>query len=209
MRRQSNHAVTALIVVACLGCQRESPLVEAIRHVRSGASRSIELDLEVGDADLLRLADLTELEVLRLTHAPVSDIGLTSLAGLKQLRQLNLAETRLTDAAWPVVAAFPCLELLRLGAAGMTGQGTGQQSVQALRRLPALRHVHLMDVRLTNDGLRQFAGLGQLESLYLDGTLVTEEGIASLLESLPHLHIHLDETHPAGTSHHGDHRPGP
>lgn len=35
----------------------------------------------------------------------------------------------------------------------------------------------------------------QLESFYIDDALVTDDGIAQLLEAIPRLHLHINQQH--------------
>jgi len=43
---------------------------------------------------------------------------------------------------------------------------------------------------ITDAGLEELEDLDRLESLYLEGTEVTEAGVARLQQKLPKLHIH-------------------
>lgn len=49
-----------------------------------------------------------------------------------------------------------------------------------LRRLPALRRLHLWGTPITDEGLRQVGKLSKLEMLWLDGTAVTDRGVEHL-----------------------------
>ncbi len=55
--------------------------------------------------------------------------------------------------------------------------------------------MHIINSPITDRGLKHFEGLVDLESLYLDGTNVTDDGIAWLLKSLPDLHVHINQQH--------------
>jgi hypothetical protein len=48
----------------------------------------------------------------------------------------------------------------------------------------------LQNAPITDAGLAELDGLNRLESLYLEGTEVTEAGLSQLQQSLPNLHIH-------------------
>ena len=49
------------------------------------------------DDDLVYLEPLSELAILDLSGAPITDAGLAHLKGLKNLRHLNLTNTGVTD----------------------------------------------------------------------------------------------------------------
>ena len=72
-------------------------------------------------------------------------------------------------------------------------------------RLKQLRFLHLLDVPITDAGLDRLHGLTSLESLYLDRTRVTDEGIGRLLAALPGVHLHIDEHHHPLDAHGRDH----
>jgi hypothetical protein len=51
----------------------------------------------VDDAGLAALAEMTQLEVLKLYRTPVTDAGLVHLRGLKRLKELSLVVTKVTE----------------------------------------------------------------------------------------------------------------
>ena len=65
----------------------------------------------------------------------------------------------------------------------------------AVAELGELRFLHLLDMPITDAGLDRLHGLARLESLYLDRTKVTDEGLARLIKALPGVHLHIDEHH--------------
>ena len=58
-----------------------------------------------------------------------------------------------------------------------------------------LRFLHLIGVPVTDRGLASLGRASQLESLYLDDTQVTDDGIEPLLKALPELHLHINQQH--------------
>jgi hypothetical protein len=55
--------------------------------------------------------------------------------------------------------------------------------------------LHLIDVPVTDTGLKVFYTLPKLQSLYLDGSLATDAGYDALFRARPDLHLHLNQHH--------------
>lgn len=129
--------------------------------------RILHLRTELGDAEIERLSQLRELEVLDLPLAlHVTDKGLYALA------------------------QHPRLKLIRIRAPQLSDEG-----LPTLTTLPELRWLHLMEVPLTDGGLEVFRSMPKLESLYLDGDRATDEGLSNLVLARPDLHFHRDQLH--------------
>lgn len=127
----------------------------------------LHLRTELGDAEIERLAQLRELEVLDLPLAlDVTDKGLQALSQHPRLKLIRLRAPQLSDAGLPPFAT-----------------------------LPELRWLHLMEVPLTDAGLEVFRSMPRLESLYLDGDRATDEGLSNLVLARPDLHFHRDQLH--------------
>ncbi|MFO1004734.1 MAG: hypothetical protein U0929_02150 [Planctomycetaceae bacterium] len=127
----------------------------------------LHLRTELGDAEIGRLAQLHELEVLDLPLAlHVTDKGIQALSQHPKLKLIRLRAPQLSDAGLPTFAT-----------------------------LPELRWLHLMEVPLTDRGLEVFRSMARLESLYLDGDRATDEGLSNLVLARPDLHFHRDQLH--------------
>jgi uncharacterized protein YjbI with pentapeptide repeats len=100
--------------------------------------------------ELPQVARLSDLKVLRLRGATVSDDRLACLAGLK-LERLDLSRTNITDA-----------DLVHVG------------------RLAEMRHLDLSSTTITDAGTAHLAGLANLESLNVVDTRITGFGLAAL-----------------------------
>jgi hypothetical protein len=61
--------------------------------------------------------------------------------------------------------------------------------------MPSLSFLHLIGVPVDDQGLPALYAMQQLQSLYLDDTDVTDEGLVKLLGKLPRLHLHIDQNH--------------
>lgn len=212
----------AMVCVQC-GCQsrtnvtQESPspsIHEQVLAVQHGDSREIRSNLAMDDAGLGQLAGLTELEVLSLTRAEVSDEfagTLSSLVGLRQIRlenaaigdrsakaisklrnlsSINLPNCNISDDGledWPSLHE---LVLLRIGSPNLS-----DAALATVAKMKSLRFLHLVNVAMTDAGLKHLYSMEQLESLYIDGGGVTEDGLSALLQAMPKLHFHRDQQH--------------
>jgi Leucine-rich repeat (LRR) protein len=111
---------------------------------------------KTSDADLRRLAPLTDLSRLYLHETQVTDTGLKELAPLKNLTTLVLIATPVTDAG-----------------------------LKHLAPLTKLMELDLAVTKVTNAGLEHLAPLKNLTTLDLSGTKVTDVGVAKLQRALP------------------------
>ena len=128
---------------------------------------------------------------IRLRNTAVTDEQLSDLTGLDGLRRLNLPNSQITDAGLETISsAVPQLELLRLGSPRITDAGMSE-----IPRLKQLRFLHLIHVPITDAGLKPLHEMTWLESFYLDGGKVTDEGLSELIKKLPELHFHRDQQH--------------
>jgi hypothetical protein len=110
----------------------------------------------LSDADLERLACLTELRVLRLGGSTITDDGLRHLRGMTRLEDLNLNGSLVTD-----------------------------DGMASLAGLTNLKTLGLRDTGVSDAGLRKLHPLKNLKSISLRRTDVTQEGIADLATALP------------------------
>ncbi len=161
------------------------------RVARSSDLRELLIEqAEFSPAGLRALADCPELYHLRLRQFEVDDAAAEILSELSQLRFLNLPQANLSDQGLARIAALPNLELLRFGSRRITDDG-----LAGLQQATRLKFLHLIDVPLTDRGLAALEKLPKLESLYLDGAQVSDAAVLRLLETLPELHLHLDQQH--------------
>jgi hypothetical protein len=110
----------------------------------------------ISDAQMVHIGALSELRVLRLGGAMLTDNGVRAIGGLKQLENLNLSGTQITD-----------------------------QGLDALAGLENLRFLRLRDTAVSDQGLRKLHGLKKLESVSLLRTDVTDEGLHELMLAIP------------------------
>ncbi|NNJ25557.1 hypothetical protein [Alienimonas chondri] len=126
-------------------------------------------------------------------EGPVSAAGFGAPGG-PPLTHLNLPAAAADGADLRALAeGVPSLVLLRLQAPGAT-----DDDLAALRKLPALRFLHLIDAPLTDAAVPHLAACAALESCYLDRSQLTADGWEELHRLRPDLHLHADLTHPVG-----------
>lgn len=141
-------------------------------------------------AEAARLFSLPKLEHIRLRGVPVDDAAISGIPATSELRIVNLPNADLTDAGFAALRRLPKLEQLRLGSPRVTGAG-----LQSLKTFPSLLRLHLIDVPVTDAGLRVFHELPQLQSLYLDGAVLSDAAYDELFAARPDLHVHLNQRH--------------
>jgi hypothetical protein len=212
-----------LAMLLFAGCGREpqravsrSSWPEQVASVREQGKKSI-VATEVVDGARLRdlLTGCRHLEVLEIDQARVRGDEWRVLLELPQLRRLRVGPA-LTDADAAVVGQHPAITELLVSSSELTDAG-----VASLCQLPLvqfrlhaphatdaamtsiggrsnLRFLHLVQVPLTDAGLAPLAELKSLESLYLDGTRCTDEGLSELLKKRPDIHFHRDQAHLPG-----------
>lgn len=153
---------------------------------RLGSARQLaELGLEasdVGDDGLGAVAALPNLRRLDLSETAVTDEGLRHLANAEKLRSLALNHTRVTDDGLAHLRdGFASLELAHTRVTDRGGE--------SLRRGGQLARLRLAATGITNDALNllqatagvvHLGRLTDLEEVGLDGTRLTDAGVAAL-----------------------------
>ena len=138
------------------------------------------------------LAAMPHLEQLHLRGVAIDDAALRSLSGSQSVWLLNLAgeELRLSAAAISELGQMPRLHQLRLAI-----PSGDRQIAAAVADIERLRSVHLIGIAVDDEGLRSLARLPELESLYLDDAMVSDQGWLWLFDNRPGLHVHIDQRH--------------
>jgi hypothetical protein len=145
-------------------------------------------DTDVADGDLIRLRELTSLEVVSLDRTQVTDAGVAHLAAMKNLRGLSLNQTKLTDAGLMQLQEMKELQSLDIGRTDITDAG-----LLYLKGLTHLENLDLGGTEVTDAGLVHLTGLASLRRLVLRSVLhekrVSRAGIADLKRAMPLLHV--------------------
>ena len=213
---------SAWICVPC-GCgskteraeERPSPLMrEQVLAVQQGDSHEIRAHEPIDEAGFEQLRGLIGLEVLALTRADVSDKIADVLSSLEGLRQIRLEKAAIGDQSAKAISNLPKLSSINLPDCIVSDEGIkdwpllkelvllrigspnlSDSAMETIAKMTSLRFLHLIDVPMTDVGLKHLYGMEHLESFYLDGGRITEDGLTALLEAMPKLHFHRDQQH--------------
>ncbi|XP_034023049.1 uncharacterized protein si:ch73-173p19.1 isoform X1 [Thalassophryne amazonica] len=140
-----------------------------------------ELDLkdytQVTNQGVSQLSSLIRLKKLSLSNTQVTDAGLPPLRGLQELEELCLDRTAVTSrGAAELIVCLPHLQVL-----GLASTQVGDNIVRnGLIHCKQLVKLNLSRTRITDNGLKFLKNI-RLAQVNLDGTGVSQTGIASLL----------------------------
>ncbi|QDV27096.1 leucine-rich repeat domain-containing protein [Aureliella helgolandensis] len=176
----------------------DQPITETQVHQLHAVSHQLrDLILDAGglsDPLLPLLAQLSELEHLRIRESPLSDAAIqaafTAENAFQQLRILNIPQTPITAAGLVPIAALPKLSQLRLG-----GSQLDDAAVQVIAKSGSLRSLHLISPNLTDLALDYLAESPGLTSLYVDDCPLNDDAWQRLFTAKPNLHVHVDQQH--------------
>jgi hypothetical protein len=157
--------------------------------------------------DLSGLQDMRRLELLHLGSIPVRDDDLIHLRPLTNLRALVFRSPYITDAGLFHLSGLTRLECLILNHASVRGQGLAhlrtlvsletlamlRSKVESLNDLPAIpiKNLCLPFSRIDDRGLARVRPMPALDLVYLDESIITDTGLASLTsqQTLRDLHV--------------------
>jgi internalin A len=134
----------------------------------------------ITDAQLAYLKPLRQLKTLYLFRSNVVGDGLVHIVGLRRLRSLHLGETPVSDAATEHLGRMTQLSSLRLDGTQISDIGVAR--LTGLTRLEALS---LERTNVTDASVEALSQLGSLGELVLTGTAVTASGVDRLRAALP------------------------
>ncbi|MEX2142885.1 MAG: hypothetical protein WD894_26750 [Pirellulales bacterium] len=123
------------------------------------------------DDDLKCLADLPQLEVLYIDKAPITDAGLAHLPHPKRLSHVRLDDTNAGD---DFVKRLKGTQ--RLVALGLDNTRVSDAGLAELRGIKTLTSLSLVGTQTGDQGLAAFSACRQLEALR-PGSKVTNEGL--------------------------------
>jgi hypothetical protein len=136
---------------------------------------------QITDAELPKIAVISQDLNLVLTSCPITNDGLSSLAGKNNVRCLNLARTSVNDDGMKHLQGMN-LQSLDLSATKITDAGL---ATLGEFEFPHLREIALERTRITDTGLMHLANFKHLEWVSTAGTKVTKDGIRHLKAKLP------------------------
>ncbi len=173
----------------------------------------------ITDSGLKHLAGLRKLEKLWLDQTQITAAGVRHLAGLTNLRVLSMRNTRVDDAGLAALEKLTRLESLHLEGADCSLAAVlhlfvevqGRDLPDALRTAGCVRwsdedavtSLDLSRLRVYDDDLWVLEPFSDLQWLYLNGTGITDAGLARLahLEDLTLLHLEDTAITNAGLEH--------
>jgi site-specific DNA-cytosine methylase len=144
--------------------------------------------MDVGAEFLVMIPNLRE---VKLRLSPLSDAGFAKLARCVKLESINVPQAECTEVGIRELKKLPHLQSLRVGSSLLKGESAGL----AFAELSTLRHLHLIDIPLGEEGLQPLLRLTHLQSLYLDGAEIPDEAWRRFRHGNPQLHLHLDQNH--------------
>lgn len=154
---------------------------------RDDESNIVRVDLQhawVTDADLAKLAALTELAEIDLSYTKVTDLGLENLAPLQNIRVLNLRYAEYVgDVGIAHLKHWRNIEFLDLRGTKVTS--TVFEHVAKMRQLKYLDVGHS---RVSDELFENLADLDQLETLAFGGNKMSGTALP-LLKLLPSLRV--------------------
>ena len=136
---------------------------------------------QITDADLLRIAVISEDLNLVLSSCPITNDGLASLEGKDNVRCLSLSKTAVNDDGIKHLRGMN-LQSLDLSATKVTDAGL---ATLAEFDCPRLKEIALEHTHVTDAGLTTLAKFKSLEWVSVAGTKVTKDGIRRLRAKLP------------------------
>ncbi len=177
------------------------------------------------DKHLVHLAELTNLEELKLRDTLVSDVGVEHLKGMTKLKKLDLGNRyypvsdKITDDGMVHLNKLKSLEELELPRTGVTDVGLAHlASLKALKKLnvgrevtdngiatlakmKSLEDLDISSKNITDAGMIQLSKCNSLKSLSLNGGQMTNAGLARLakLKTLTKLSLWLRRTQVTGS----------
>lgn len=136
----------------------------------------------ISDDGLKCLAGHGEVESLGLISSSVTGQGLTHLSGLKALKHLSL---RLSSSHLECIAVLTNVNSLALHEM----PAIMDEDLKRIATLDNLRHLSVVDVPITDDGLLHLYGMLKLQTLILGETQAGMEGVRKLRIALPNCTI--------------------
>jgi hypothetical protein len=133
-----------------------------------------------GDAGLSDLRWLSDLEVLRLDHATITDNALRHLRWHPNLKELVIIEVPVTDAGLAYLSPLGDLQVLHLVGTHLTDAG-----LVHLQPHQNLRWLDLSGTAISGSGLEHLHGLHQLRALDLSQTRLDPRFIDRIRAALP------------------------
>ncbi|HEX3872336.1 MAG TPA: hypothetical protein VHV77_17950, partial [Pirellulales bacterium] len=135
---------------------------------------------QLRDADLKLISGLPKLSYLRLTNAPLTDIGFAQLRDLPSLSAIIISGTEVTDRTLEHFASFKTITELNLADTNIS-----DARLDALHSLPALKILWLERTNVTDEGAPSIARLQGLTDISLRRTGMSDAVVTKLKLLMP------------------------
>ncbi len=153
-------------------------VLEALKRTPSVTELSFQQARAFSDAGLADLKDLNHLRKLRIHGTKVTDEGMRHLKGMAKLEELMLSDTRVTDKGLSNLKGLKNLKEIDLGTlygqADITDAGLAELSLGNLNRL------QINGTKITDAGLALLKDSKNLSVLWADKTDITDKGLEHL-----------------------------
>lgn len=173
----------------------------------------------ITDTTLEFVASIPTVESLDIGYAEITDVGLDRLTSMTNLRELTIGGNKLTDAGVHLLRQLPQLTYLDVGGSQRTDSGLwfvsltdagvesiatltelrelrmagttiSGRSLERLKVLPRLERLVLQNCkRIGDDAVPALSGLTHLRVLDVQGSAITDQGVAELRKNLPKAQI--------------------
>lgn len=202
--------------------------LQALCHIPGLCSLFIENAPQISDVGVADLSHALQLRELRLRGTHLTDAGAESIAKLCSLWSLDLSGTKLTNTGVRSIATMRSLRLVVLDDLTIDGHGLedlpngnrtslylersmitdagiseylrhdrlvailslsdtliSDRSIPKLSALPMLSDIRLDGTCITDSGIAAFIGHGTIDSIYVERTAVTPEMLERIKDSIP------------------------
>ena len=154
--------------------------------IKNGQVECLEFsaDEPLENEGLRHIATLTQLRLLKLHSAKVTDAGIDHLTGLKHLVSLDLIGCSITPKGLAKLAGFG-----ELTDVSVDGAEASEAGLMQLKLLPKLERLTLEGPQVSDTTLDLLGAFPKLQYLYLVKTSVTVGGLKRLKQARPNLRI--------------------
>ncbi len=161
-------------------------VVASMCDIKNGQVECLEFsaDEPLENEGLRHIATLTQLRLLKLHSAKVTDAGIDHLTGLRHLVSLDLIGCSITPKGLAKLAGFG--ELTHVSVDGAEASEAG---LMQLKLLPKLERLTLEGPQVSDTTLDLLGAFPKLQYLYLVKTSVTVGGLKRLKQARPDLRI--------------------
>lgn len=145
--------------------------------------RQVAIRSDIGDDQIVRLMQLTQLKWLALSGTAVTDQAIEQLSTLPYLQRLWLGRTQVTDRSLQSLTNCETLTHLAIEGTAMSDAGLAR-----IVTLPRLKFLSLGSPYVSAGGLSQLGQTGTLEELHLDRLPVSDQTLQAF-ENLTRLRV--------------------